>query len=112
MDRPTVSDRSRTAYDAVAGQFAAQPGVKAGQMMGMPTLFADGKAFAGMYGDAMIFKLAGQAHADALGRPGAGLFDPSGMGRPMKAWVQVPAADGAAWADLARQALDGAPRGG
>ena len=39
----------------------------------------------------MVFKLEGDDHAQALALPGAQLFDPMG-GRPMKAWVQVPAA--------------------
>lgn len=111
MDRPTISAASRAAYDAITGPLVAGAGVTAGQMMGMPTLYAGGKAFAGLFGDAMIFKLAGQAHAMALGRPGASLFDPSGMGRPMKAWVRVPLEDAAAWPDLARQALDGLAAG-
>jgi hypothetical protein len=40
----------------------------------------DRKAFAGLYGDAMVFKLAGDAHAAARGLAGVELFDPSGSG--------------------------------
>ena len=111
VERQTISVASRLAYDTLAGPLVAGLGVTAGQMMGMPTLFVGGKAFAGLFGDAMVFKLAGQAHATGLGRPGAGLFDPSGMGRPMKAWVRVPLADAGAWPDLARQALAGMATG-
>jgi hypothetical protein len=76
-------------------------------MFGMPTLKLDGKALAGIYGEAMVFKLADDAHAEALGLPGAHLFDPSGMGRPMKAWVVVPPAHADRWEDLAELALAG-----
>ncbi len=76
-------------------------------MFGMPTLKLDGKALAGIYGDALVFKLAGDAHAEALGLPGAHLFDPSGMGRPMKAWVVVPPAHAAQWEHLAELAMVG-----
>ena len=79
--------------------------MRAGQMMGMPTLFLETRAFAGLAGDAMVFKLDGEAHSGALSRLGASLFDPSGMGRPMKAWVQVPLADEAVWPNLANDAL-------
>jgi len=35
----------------------------------------DGKAFAGLYGDDVVFKLAGDAHARALALDGARLFE-------------------------------------
>jgi hypothetical protein len=74
-------------------------------MFGMPTLKLDGKALAGLYGDAMTFKLSGEGHAAALRLGGAHLFDPSGMGRPMRAWVVVPVAHANEWERLARLAL-------
>ena len=79
-------------------------------MFGMPTLKLDGKALAGLYGDAMTFKLSGVPHAEGLALPGAHLFDPSGMGRPMKAWVVIPVAHAHAWdrfAELALASIDG-----
>ena len=106
MDRPGVSAESQDAYDRLAARLTEQAGARPGQMMGMPTLFAGGKAFAGLYGDAMVFKLDGADHAAALALPGASLFDPSGMGRPMKAWVKVPLAHAPRWPELAGQALD------
>ena len=106
MERPKVPAESRAAYDGLAAQLTGGGGAIRGQMMGMPTLYAGGKAFAGLYGDAMVFKLEGPAHAAALALPGASLFDPSGMGRPMKAWVRVPPEHAAQWPDLASQARD------
>ena len=53
----------------------------------------------------MVFKLAGDAHAKALAAKSAVLFDPSGMGRAMKAWVVVPASSAKLWASLAEEAL-------
>lgn len=106
MDRPTVSDATQGAYDRIADHLALEAGSKAGQMMGMPTLFSGGKAFAGLFGDAMVFKLDSQARALALGLPGATLFDPAGVGRPMKAWVQVPLSYAAEWPRLAARALE------
>lgn len=105
MERLEISDATRREYDRIAQELTDGAGVKPGHMMGNPTLYVGGKAFAGLFGDAMIFKLAGEPHARALALPGASLFDPSGRGRPMKAWVQVPLAQTAAWPDLAEQAL-------
>jgi hypothetical protein len=104
MDRPLASPDTMRRYEAVAAGLAAR-GVKASSMFGMPTLKLNGKAVAGLYGDAMTFKLAGKGHVEALRLDGAHLFDPSGMGRPMKAWVVVPVEHAAEWERLAALAL-------
>jgi hypothetical protein len=102
LDRPSASGDAQDEYDRAAALLAHETGAAAGKMMGMPTLYLAGKAFAGLYGDAMVFKLEGSDHAAALSLEGAGLFDPSGMGRPMKAWVQVPRRHASEWPRLAR----------
>ena len=104
MDRPEPSLETVRHYEQIASRLAAL-GVKASSMFGMPTLKLDGKAVAGLYGDAMTFKLAGDALAEALRLEGAHLFDPSGMGRPMKAWAVVPVAQAAEWERLAQLAV-------
>ncbi|MFI5258720.1 MAG: hypothetical protein ACHQ01_03800 [Candidatus Limnocylindrales bacterium] len=107
MERRTVSAESQREYDRVANLLAAELGATAGHMMGMPTLYLGGKGFAGMYGDAMVFKLVGEDHAAAIGLPGATLFDPSGLGRPMKAWVQLPLQHSSEWPRFARAGARG-----
>jgi hypothetical protein len=95
-------------YDELAGDLAARHGeVELGKMFGMPCLKAGGKAIAGYYKGEMVFKLpdAG-ARERALALDGAHPFDPMG-GRPMKEWVQVPAAHTERWAELAELALAG-----
>jgi hypothetical protein len=111
MDRPDVAPETRREYDLLATHLADELGAAPGQMMGMPMLYLAGKGFAGLYGNAMIFKLEGSAHAEALALEGATLFDPSGMGRPMKAWVQVPVAHASRWIHLARTAARSVPPG-
>jgi hypothetical protein len=100
---PQISDATRTLYDEVADRLADQ-GVTRGSMFGMPCLKTGRKVLAGLWGDAMNFKLPPDALADALALPGAEPFDP-GMGRPMKEWVVVPAAESARWVDLAERSL-------
>lgn len=96
----------RERYEAIAERLVREHmGVVAAQMFGMPSLKADGKAFCGFSGGEMVFKLAGVAHARALELAGSRLFDPSAMGRPMKAWVVVPAALADEWEPLAGAAL-------
>ncbi|HEX6605557.1 MAG TPA: hypothetical protein VF276_01465 [Chloroflexia bacterium] len=94
----------RAAYDAVAAELAGA-GVSSSKMFGMPCLKYGGKAFAGFHQEAMTFKLRLPAHAAALALPGAHLFDPSGAGRPMREWVEVPATHAARWPEFAREAL-------
>ena len=107
MKREPMSSEGRERYDAIAQSLVAEGGATTAKMMGMPILKKEGKAFAGFGSGSMTFKLRGPAHTEALGLPGAHLFDPSGMGRPMKEWVEVPAAAAEEWERLARAAMEG-----
>ncbi len=93
-------------YEAIAYEFANLPNVARAQMFGMPVVKVNGNAFMGFFKDSMTFKLTGKAHSDALKLKGAQLSDPSGRGRPMKEWVQVPSAHAAKWKQLAQSSLE------
>ena len=95
---------SSSEYDHVASLLSLQPGVSRSKMFGMPTLKVNGKAFAGMNGELMIFKLQGEALKQALALPGAHPFEPM-AGRQMKEWVAVPPEQSGCWLDLADAAL-------
>jgi hypothetical protein len=75
------------------------------QMFGKPCFKINGKAFMCFFQDCLVFKLQGDTHEAALKLKGAVLFDPSGKGRAMKEWVQVPVAHKAKYADLAQEAI-------
>lgn len=94
----------RSLYDAVAAELTATSPATAGKMFGMPCLKSNGKAFAGYFNNAMIFKLTAPEHGEALALADARLFDPMG-GRPMKEWVEVPVEHAARWPAFARAAL-------
>jgi hypothetical protein len=99
---PTEAGRAR--FDAVVEELRSELDIVETSMFGMPSVKRrDGKAFAGLYGDDMVFKLEGAAHAEALALDGAHLFEPM-AGRPMKAWVQVPPTHETQWAELGRKA--------
>jgi len=101
---PKVSDEAVAAYDAVAAGLEGA-GVVRGSMFGMPCLKIEKKMLAGLYGDAMTFKLPPEPREEALALAGAEHFDP-GMGRPMKEWVVVPLEHAASWPKFAEQALE------
>jgi len=59
-------------------------------MFGKPCFKIGKKAFTCFFKNAMVFKLSGEFHQEALSYDGSELFDPSEKNRPMKEWVQVP----------------------
>src|SRR6185369_3898267 len=80
-------------------------GVEISQMFGKPALKINGKAFSCFFENCMVFKLNDDTHAAALKLKGSKLFDPSGKGRAMKEWVQVPASHKAKWEEFAKVAM-------
>ena len=91
-------------FDELATEIVNSTTAKKSKMFGMPSLTCNGKAFAGLHGEVMVFKLAEPARSEALALDGAKLFDPMG-GRPMKEWVQLPVEHAAQWLTFARAAL-------
>ncbi len=104
---PRPSALTQKTYDDVVAALVAR-GAAVGSMFGMPCVKVDGKAFAGIFGDSFVAKLDGVGHARALSLRGSELFDPSGAGRPMKAWVVVASAHAATWLSLAADAFTAA----
>ncbi len=90
------------------GEYALQLGAELSAMFGKPCLKHDGKAFAAEHLGEFVCKLSGPEHERALALSGAHLWDPSGKGRPMKAWVAVPVAHKKHWGSLASTALSAA----
>ena len=83
------------------------PEIAPGKMFGMPCLKREnGKVVSGLWKDGGItVKLVDEAaRTEALALPGVDLFDP-GMGRQMKEWVHVPAAQASEWQRLVERAL-------
>ena len=92
--------------ELVADVTARQP-LRESKMFGMPCLKREsGKVVAGFWKDGGItVKLTDEAQREAaLALPGAAPFDP-GMGRPMREWVHVPAAQSGEWERLVDQAI-------
>lgn len=76
------------------------------QMFGKPCFKLNKKAFACFFQEAMVFKLDGDLHAEALALEDSKLFDPSGKNRPMKAWVQVSYKHKEKWSAFAKAASE------
>ncbi len=99
---------AESAFDSLAAEFSRAGAVTA-KMFGARAITLRKKAFACLQADAIAFKLdvGSPEHTRALAIPGAGLWDPSGMGRPFKDWVLAPAVDGPVLTELAESALTG-----
>lgn len=83
------------------------PNLETVQMFGVPCIRALGgkPVISGYHGD-MVFKLGADRVAQVMATSeDCTRFDPSGKGRPFKAWVQVPERAGLDWDALAREAL-------
>jgi hypothetical protein len=87
-----------TYEELVDDVLARNADVQATKMMGMPSLKANGKLFAGSVPDedAAVFKLGGDEHAAALALEGAHLFEPMAARdaahfatRAARRWVEV-----------------------
>ena len=92
-------------FEEIGARLGETHGAILGKMFGMRCIKGNRKAFAGLFQDSMAFKLSGEQHAEALNLPGSVLFDPSGMGRPMKEWVQVSFEHASRWPEFAEAAL-------
>ncbi|MBS1637416.1 MAG: hypothetical protein JST26_15985 [Bacteroidetes bacterium] len=80
-------------------------GAEESQMFGKHCFKIHAKAFVCFFENCMVFKLNGKAHETALGLKGSKLFDPSGKGRAMKEWVQVPFTHKDQWKEFANAAF-------
>jgi len=80
-------------------------GTTPGKLFGKPCFKVGKKAFVCFFQEEMVFKLTEESHTEALSLAGAKLFDPSGKGRPMKEWVQVPFAYHEHWGKFAKAAI-------
>jgi hypothetical protein len=90
-------------YRDVVDALCADPEVTEGQMMGMPSLKAGRSMFGGTFDGCLVVKLGRERAAALIASGRAEPFDPSGRGRAMKDWAQVPEpADD--WLELAAEA--------
>lgn len=94
-------------WDELVADVTARHPLRESKMFGMPCLKReDGKVVAGFWKDGgLTVKLTDESSRQrALAIPGAQLFDP-GMGRVMREWVHVPAAQSGEWERLVDQAI-------
>lgn len=98
-------------FDEIVEELAPR-GVLPGALFGARSLTIDGTAFACFKNDRLAVRLGADsvAYAEALELDGAGMFDPSGKGRPFKDWVAVPHGQGAQWSRLVAAGLDAVTR--
>jgi hypothetical protein len=106
MAMETPDENSLAIYEEVLAELQLRrPEVVSKKIFGLPSLMIGRSPFACLNGEDMVFKLSGEAFEQALALEGAKPFTP--MGRPMKAWVQVPPEHFELWPALAEEALYG-----
>ena len=76
-----------------------------GQMFGKKCIKVNGKAAVALFKDSLVFKLPEGTHGQAMALSGSILWDPSGKGRPMKEWVQIPFDYHLRWKEFAIESL-------
>ncbi|MEE9387540.1 MAG: hypothetical protein V3U96_02935 [Paracoccaceae bacterium] len=93
-------------FDAIiAGMAVLDAAIAPGNLFGKPCAKLDGKAFVAFFQGDMVFKLdAVRCQEIIAAHAGCQLFDPSGKGRAMKEWVQVPQGT-LDWQEMAERAL-------
>ncbi len=82
-------------------------GAVPGQLFGKPSLKVGKAHFVCGFQQCLVVKVGKEAIEEMLPQfEGSVLFDPSGKGRPMIHWLQIPEAYKDQWPSLALQALD------
>ena len=97
---------TQTVFDALAEEMARAKNAERAQMFGKPCVKYRGNGFMAFFEGDLVLKLSGQSREDALKLKGSRLWDPSGQGRAMKEWVQVPSAHVSAWGELAGKSFE------
>lgn len=97
MPRPT--------FDHLTNSLTSADDVTPGNLFGKPCIKVGSKAFCAFFQEEMAFKIGAIRVQETFKQyDGAQNWDPSGKGRPMKDWVQVPFAFVADWEQLALEA--------
>ena len=92
-------------FDALTEELAQTVKAEKAQMFGKPCMKYRGNGFMAFFEGDLVVKLSGQSRENALKLKGSQMWDPSGQGRAMKEWIQVPGAHAAMWPELAKQAF-------
>jgi len=101
-----MSDTPDAVFEQVADTLSGgRTGVDRGKMMSAPGIRYDGKVFAFLWRDAMVFRLGRQYDPAADGLAGIENLNPFKNKPPMKDWFVIPADHQVRWPDLADAAL-------
>ena len=81
---------AQATFDHLSTNLSLSHQGESGQMFGKQCIKVGGKAAVALFKDNLVFKLPAAEVQQALLLEGSELWDPSGKGRTMKEWVQIP----------------------
>jgi TfoX/Sxy family transcriptional regulator of competence genes len=85
MKMPTASSQATDLFETVVPR---HPEVTRRPMFGQPAAYVRGNMFCGVFGEAIVVRLADADRAEALRTTGIAAFEPM-AGRPMRGWVAL-----------------------
>jgi TfoX/Sxy family transcriptional regulator of competence genes len=91
MPKMTWKKSPESLVERFAAVLPDHPSIERRSMFGYPAAFLNGNMFCGLYQDHFILRLPEAERIEFLKLPGAKTFEPM-RGRPMKEYVDVPAA--------------------
>ena len=92
-------------FNQIREELVAEDGAVSSKMFGKESIKYNGKGISCFFKDNMVFKLPARRVNEILAWDGTELFAPSGMGRAMKEWVQVPFDYQENWKELGKEAI-------
>ena len=97
---------SQTVYENIVTYLMENFDATSGQMFGKKCIKIGGKAGVALFKEYLVFKLPKKSLEEALSLEGSSLWDPSGKGRAMKEWVQIPLQHRAKFEEYAKSAAE------
>jgi len=91
-------------YENIVNYLVENFDASSGQMFGKKCIKIGGKAKVALFKEYLVFKLPKKSLEYALSLEGSSLWDPSGKGRAMKEWVQIPMKHSSKFEDFAKSA--------
>jgi len=93
-------------FDKIGESLGRSHSATTGQMFGKKCIKVGNKACIALYNEDIVFKIPREEVEELLALEGSVLWDPSGKGRAMKEWIQIPNAHSNQYIKLAKTSAE------